>query len=76
MNTHATKIIDELGGTAAVSRMFNVRMPSVSEWKEHGIPKARMMYLQAVHSKRLKGLNLAAATSTRKPATPQPNPKD
>ena len=46
MNLHASKVIDALGGTAEVARMFGVRMPSVSGWRTEGIPKARMMYIK------------------------------
>ena len=39
MNTEATKIIEALGDTAEVARLFDIKMPSVSGWKELGIPK-------------------------------------
>ena len=39
-------LIDMLGGTAVVSRIFNVKMPTVSYWRKNGIPEARMMYLE------------------------------
>lgn len=42
------EIIEKLGGTAEVARICEVQMPSVSEWKTNGIPKARLMYLKAV----------------------------
>ena len=63
MNKAATQIIDSLGGTAEVSRMFGVRMPSVSDWKKTGIPKARMMFLKVAHKKALSCIDVAAATS-------------
>jgi hypothetical protein len=63
MNTHATKIIEALGDTAEVARLFDVRMPSVSEWKKTGIPKARMMYLKVAHPGALDGVDLEAATA-------------
>lgn len=65
MNKKATKIIEALGGTAAVSRLFDLRMPSVSDWKKKGIPRARMMYLQAACPDALKGVDVAAATAKR-----------
>lgn len=42
------KIIDALGGTAAVARLFDIKPPSVSEWKQEGrgIPKARLQTLR------------------------------
>lgn len=44
----ANQIIDELGGTAAVAGICDVKPPSVSEWRRTGIPRARLMYLRAV----------------------------
>lgn len=67
MNAPATKIISALGGTAAVARMFGLTMPSVSDWKRDGIPKTRMMYLQAAHADKLQDIDVEAATS--KPAS-------
>lgn len=69
MNAAATEIIDRLGGTAKVSRIFGLSMPSVSDWKRDGIPHARVMFLRATHRKTLSGIDLEAATS-RKPKTP------
>lgn len=63
MNTNAAKIIDALGGTAEVARLFGVRMPSVSRWRVAGIPPARMMFLRVVHSSVLVGIDLDAATA-------------
>ncbi|WP_270175185.1 hypothetical protein [Diaphorobacter sp. ED-3] len=62
MNAQATQIIDALGGTAAVSRMFGLSMPSVSNWKKSGIPRPRMMYLEAAHADKLQGIDTVAAT--------------
>ena len=69
MNTHATQIIERLGDTAEVARMFQIRMPSVSDWKATGIPKARMMYLQLAHPTALKGVDVEAATAPVRGAT-------
>lgn len=44
-----SEIIDRLGGTTAVARMFEIEPPSVSEWRTEGIPKARLMYLKLAH---------------------------
>ena len=63
MNTQAIKTIDALGGTAQVARLFGVRMASVSDWKQKGIPKARVMYLQVAHATALASIDLAAATA-------------
>ena len=42
------RLIDALGGTYAVARAFGVAPASVSLWRIHGIPKARMQTLLAV----------------------------
>lgn len=65
MNEAATQIIDRLGGTAKVSRMFGLSMPSVSDWKRDGIPHARVMFLRAAHRKSLVGCDLDAATARK-----------
>ena len=46
MFKNSGEIIDALGGTVEVSRMFNVTKGAVSQWRENGIPEARMMYLK------------------------------
>lgn len=63
MNTQAIKTIDALGGTARVARLFDVRMASVSDWKQKGIPKARVMYLRAAHANTLADIDLESATA-------------
>ena len=40
-----TLIIQRLGGTLAVAKLFNIKSPSVSEWKRKGIPKARLQFI-------------------------------
>ncbi len=67
MNSHATQLIDALGGTAAVARIFDARMPSISNWKRDGIPPARMMFLQVAYKNALAGIDLKAATAPRRP---------
>jgi hypothetical protein len=67
MNKHANDVISALGGTAAVSRLCGVSMPSVSDWKKDGIPRARMMFLRAIRAKELSGLDLSGATSSAGP---------
>ncbi len=66
MNPHATQVIDALGGTAAVARLFDLSMPSVSDWKKDGVPDARMMFLRVAKRKELRGIDLAAATAPRR----------
>ena len=72
MNPHATQVIDVLGGTAEVARLFDVRMPSVSDWKRDGIPHARMMLLRETHKAQLADIDLAAATAARRGRSIQP----
>lgn len=36
------EIIDRLGGTVAVARLFGIAAPSVSNWRINGIPKGRI----------------------------------
>lgn len=75
MNTHATQVIEALGGTAAVARICEVSMPSVSDWKKDGIPPARMMFLRAVRRKDLAGLDLEAAVAPRRRSSELTEPK-
>ena len=42
----AKRIIDALGGTAAVARLCNVRSASVSGWKQNGMPMYRVQFLR------------------------------
>jgi hypothetical protein len=43
---NASQIIDALGGTAKVATLCEVSMAAVSQWREDGIPKPRLMYLR------------------------------
>lgn len=45
-NISANDVIERLGGTYAVAKIFGIAPPSVSEWKRNGIPAARRMYLE------------------------------
>lgn len=40
------KFIVELGDTVEVAKICNVTPQAVSQWKNKGIPSARMMYLK------------------------------
>jgi hypothetical protein len=42
----AELVIDELGGTSAVARLCGIKPPSVTGWREHGIPRARRQFLE------------------------------
>jgi len=63
MNHQAIEIIESLGGTAEVSRIFKLSMPSISDWKKTGIPRARMMFLEVAHAEALRGIDTSLATS-------------
>jgi hypothetical protein len=65
MNKHAAQAIDALGGTAEVARLFEISMPSVSDWKKEGIPPARVMFLRVAKRKQLAGIDLKAATAAK-----------
>lgn len=41
-----SKIIDDLGGTSKVAALCQVSLSAVSQWRESGIPKGRLMFLQ------------------------------
>ena len=61
MNEYANKVIDALGGTNAVAKLCNVKPPSVSGWREDGIPDARLMYLKVIRPHVFKEIEKAAA---------------
>lgn len=68
-------IIDALGGTFRVAELCEVRPPSVSDWKKHGIPRARMMFLRVARPEIFKALEeeakdeaLQSSASTKKTA--------
>lgn len=46
MDAYAVAVIELLGGTSKTAEFFDIQPPSVSEWKEAGIPKARLQTLQ------------------------------
>jgi hypothetical protein len=47
------EIIEILGGTAKVARIFNVSFASVSRWKKYGIPPARRMFIDLKFKKQI-----------------------
>ena len=49
-------IIDLLGGTNRVARMCKVASTAVTQWKKHGIPADRFMFLGARIEKESHGL--------------------
>ena len=49
-----SELIDLLGGTSAVAAMFEIRPPSVSEWREKGIPQDKLARI-AIEAERASG---------------------
>jgi hypothetical protein len=45
----ANRIIDALGGTAAVARLCEVNSQAVSQWRRNGIPKPWVKYFTCRH---------------------------
>lgn len=45
MNT-PSEIIDALGGSSKVAELCEVTVGAVSQWRDDGIPKARLMFLK------------------------------
>jgi hypothetical protein len=43
----AAAVIDACGGTAAVARLCDVGLPTVSNWRERGFPATTYAVLQA-----------------------------
>lgn len=46
LDPEACRVIDALGGTAAVAELCSVNMQAVSQWRRNGIPDARIQYLK------------------------------
>lgn len=46
MRMDNNSIIDALGGTSEVAKMCEVTPGAVSQWRDDGIPRARLMYLE------------------------------
>lgn len=44
--TEASRIIDALDGTSKVAEIFDITTGAVSQWRDDGIPKARLQYIQ------------------------------
>jgi DNA-binding transcriptional regulator YdaS (Cro superfamily) len=45
MNTN--KIIELLGGTTKVAKLCNISPPSVSQWRNNGIPPDKLIFMAA-----------------------------
>ncbi|SOS36020.1 hypothetical protein CFBP6411_04663 [Pseudomonas syringae group genomosp. 3] len=64
---NASMIIEALGGTFRVAELCEVRPPSVSDWKKHGIPRARMMFLRVARPEVFEALDEDAEKRSAKP---------
>jgi DNA-binding transcriptional regulator YdaS (Cro superfamily) len=53
MNTN--EIIDLLGGTFAVAKMCQISPPSVSQWRNNGLPGDKLVLLAAELEKKSDG---------------------
>jgi DNA-binding transcriptional regulator YdaS (Cro superfamily) len=53
MNT--TEIIQTLGGTFAVAKLFRVSPPAVSQWRNNGLPGDKLVLLAAELEKKSNG---------------------
>lgn len=49
-NPDANKIIDDLGGNVAISKMLNISLPAVTYWRKHGIPVLRLIQINNLMS--------------------------
>lgn len=66
MDYDASKIIESLGGTAKVARLFGIKSASVSEWKANGeIPKARLQFILAVYPGVFRGQRVDVSKKAR-----------
>ena len=65
---NATVIIEALGGTFRVAELCEVRPPSVSDWKKHGIPRARMMFLRVARPEIFRVLDQEAEKHSPQPS--------
>lgn len=61
MDTHATAIIDALGGTSEVARDIEAPPSTVQSWKKIGIPQSRLAHLRLLAQS--KGVTLPERTS-------------
>ncbi|AVR22534.1 hypothetical protein A8H40_24785 [Burkholderia multivorans] len=63
LDPYACAVIDAFGGTAATAQLCQVRMPSVSEWRRNGIPRARLLFLRLARPDLFEALDSKAEES-------------
>lgn len=44
----SSEIIDAMGGTSLVAKLFNITTGAVSQWREDGIPEARLFSIKLI----------------------------
>lgn len=54
-NLTDTQLIELAGGTAEVSRLCEVSMAAVAQWKRNGIPRDKLVYMAAKIEQKTKG---------------------
>jgi hypothetical protein len=54
MDQEAERIVEALGGPAAVALLCKVTPQAVSQWKERGIPAARRQFLELLRPELFK----------------------
>lgn len=70
-----SEIIDALGGTFRVAELCEVKPPSVSEWRKHGIPRARLMFLRVAKPEVFRELDAKEAQEKKRLSAHPPAPK-
>jgi len=50
----ANRIIDAMGGTSKVADVFGITTGAVSQWREDGIPEARLFSIKLLNPKLFK----------------------
>lgn len=60
----ANRIIDALGGTAAVARLCEVNSQAVSQWRRNGIPKPWVKYFSCLRPDLFGATEAQCATGT------------
>lgn len=56
-----SEIIDALGGTSAVADLCEVTTGAVSQWRQDGIPRARLLFFKAIRPDLFENKPLKAA---------------
>lgn len=71
MEKDANQIIDALGGTSKVARIFEISTAAVAQWRKNGIPKYPMREIKRDHPE-LFGLPVKARKRQKSAAVSAP----